>query len=72
MMENDVMDAEGSLHQKTNEVSVTEDAESNDSGWFENTQLKSVRKVLDVCYRWTSVIGSHLARLRQEISNGVW
>ena len=31
-MESDVMDAEGSLHQKSNEVCVTEGAESIDLG----------------------------------------
>ena len=33
------MDAEGSLHQKPRDVCITEDAESNDLGWFENTIL---------------------------------
>ena len=33
LMESDVMHAEGSLHQKTNEVCITEDAESIDWGF---------------------------------------
>ena len=39
----EVMDAEGSLHQKPREVCVSEDAESIDLGWFENTKLTRVK-----------------------------
>ena len=54
-MESDGMDAEGSLHQKPRdvggtedvmdgeEVCITEDAESIDLGWFENTKLNRVK-----------------------------
>ena len=41
-MENDVMDAEGSLHQKPWDVCTTEDSESIDLWWFENTKLNRV------------------------------
>ena len=37
LMENDVMDAEGSLHQKPREACITEHTESIDLVWFENT-----------------------------------
>ena len=49
-----------------NEVYITEDTESIDFGWFENTKLNRV----DACRKWASVIGSHLARLRQEFKKG--
>ena len=42
MMESDVMNDKGSLHQKTNEVCIMEDAESIVLGWFENTKLSRV------------------------------
>ena len=42
-MESDMMDAKGSLHQKSNDVCITEDAESIDFGWFENTKLNRVK-----------------------------
>ena len=41
--ESDVMDAEGSLHQKPREVCITKDTESIDLGWFENTKLNRVK-----------------------------
>ena len=42
-MENDVMAAVGSLHQKPREVCITEDTVSIDLGWFENTKLNRVK-----------------------------
>ena len=42
-MESDLMDAAGSLHQKSNEVCITEDAESIDPGLFESTKFKRVK-----------------------------
>ena len=41
--DSDVMDAEGSLHQKPREVCITEDTVSIDLGWFENTKLNRVK-----------------------------
>ena len=41
--ESDVMDAEGSPRQKPREVCSTEDTESIDLGWFENTKLNRVK-----------------------------
>ena len=65
MMQNDVMDAEGSLHQKPREVCITEDTESIASGWFENTKLNRVKNGLDVCYKLALAIGNHWAHLRR-------
>ena len=62
-----VMDDEGSPHLKSNGVCITEDAESIDLGWLENTKLNRV----DACRKWASVIGSHLAHLREEFER-VW
>ena len=42
-MESDVMDAEGSLHQKPREVCITEGTEPIDLGWFEDTLLNCVK-----------------------------
>ena len=39
MMESDVVDAECSLHQKPREACISEDTDSIDLGWFENTKL---------------------------------
>ena len=39
----DVMDAEGSLHQKPCEVCITEDTESIDLRWFDNTKSNRVK-----------------------------
>ena len=39
----EVMDDEGSLHQKSNDVCTTEDVESIDFLWFENTKLNRVK-----------------------------
>ena len=64
MMENDVMDAEGSLREKPREVCITKDTESIDLGWFENTKLKHVRKRAS-SYRLVFAIGNHWAHLRR-------
>ena len=58
--ESNVMDAEGSLHQKPREVCITEDNESIDLGWFENTKLNRVkngtRRLIQVGVRdWDSL-----------------
>ena len=37
------MDADGSLHQKPREVCITEDTESIDLGWFDDTKLNRVK-----------------------------
>ena len=37
------MDAQSSLHQKPREACITEDIESVDLGWFENTKLNRVK-----------------------------
>ena len=42
-MESDVMDSEGSLHQKPREVCTTEGTEPIDLGWFEDTLLNCVK-----------------------------
>ena len=42
--ESDVIDAEGSLHQKPREVRITEDTESIDLRWFDNTKSNRVKK----------------------------
>ena len=69
--ESDVMDAEGSLHQKPREVCITEDTESIDLVWFENTKLNRVKNgTLDVCYRWAFAIGNHWAQFCQESKHG--
>ena len=57
----EVMNDEGSLHQKTKEVCIMEDAESVVLGWSHE---------VEPCGRWASVIGSHLAHLRQEFKKG--
>ena len=72
LMESDVMDAEGSLHQKTNEVCIMEDAESIDLAWFENTNLNRVKNgtrcLLQLGVRdWES-----LGTSRQEFKKRVW
>ena len=41
--ESDLMDDEDSLHQKPREVCITEDTESIDLGWFDNTKLNRVK-----------------------------
>ena len=70
-MENDVMAAAGSLHQKPREVCITEDTASIDLGWFENTKLNRVKNgTLDVCYRWAFAIGIRWADIRQESKRG--
>ena len=43
VLENDVLDAEGSLHQKPREVCITEDTKSIDFLWFENTKLNRLK-----------------------------
>ena len=58
MLENDVMDAEGPLHQKPREVCLTEDAESIYLGWIENTKLNRVKKWDSMCVTgWRSRLG---------------
>ena len=42
-MENVVMDAEGSLHQKPRDACITKDTASIDLEWFENTKLNRVK-----------------------------
>ena len=37
------MDVEDSLHQKPREVCITEETESIDLGWFDNTELNRVK-----------------------------
>ena len=59
-MESDVMDAEGSLYQKPQEVCITEDTESIDLGWFEHTKL-----LLNVCYKWAFAAGIHWVRVHR-------
>ena len=63
--ESDVMDAEGPLYQKPREVCITEDTESIDLGWFENTKLNRVKIALDVCYKWAFATGIHWVRLHR-------
>ena len=43
MMESDVMDAERSLHQKPREACISEDTDSIDLAWFENTKLNCMK-----------------------------
>ena len=43
VMQSDVMDAEGSLHQKPR---ITEDTESIDLRWFDNTKSNRVKNVI--------------------------
>ena len=43
MLENVVMDAEGSLHQKPRDACIAEDTATIDLGWFENTKLNRVK-----------------------------
>ena len=66
----EVMNDEGSLHQKSNELCITEDAESIDLGWSENTKSDRVKNGTRFLLQ-VSVMGSHLARLRQEFKKGL-
>ena len=43
VMESAVMEAEETVQQKPREVSITEDTESIELGWFENTKLNRVK-----------------------------
>ena len=43
VMENVVMDVEESLHQKPREACISEDTDSIDLGWFENTKLNRLK-----------------------------
>ena len=43
MMESGVMDVEESLHQKPREACISEDTDSIDLAWFENTKLNRMK-----------------------------
>ena len=68
-MESDVMDAEGSLHQKSNEVCITEDAQSIDLVWLENTKLNRVKNgtrcLLQVGVRDWESLGTSPSRIQK-------
>ena len=63
-IQSDVIHVEDSLLQKPREVCITEDTESFDLGWFENTKLNRVkndtRSLLQVDVRdWDSLVRLH-------------
>ena len=67
--ESDVMDAEGSLYQKQREVCITEDTESIDLEWFENTKLNRVKNgtrcLLQVGVRDWESLGTSPSRIQR-------
>ena len=74
-LENDVMDVEESLHQKPREVCLTEDTESIDLGWFENTKLHRVKNdtrcLLQVGVRDWESLGTSPSMIQKEFCETV-
>ena len=68
----EAMGAEGSLHQKSNEVCLTEDAESIDLGWFEDTKLNRVKNgarcLLQVGLRDWESLGTFPLRIQKGLA----
>ena len=65
-MESDVMDAEGSLHQKSNDVCITEDAESIDLWWTKLNRVKNgTRCLVQVGVRDWESLGTSPSRIQK-------
>ena len=64
-MESDATDADGTLHRKPREVCITEDIESIDLEWFENTKRNRAKMALDVRDKWAFATGIHWVRLHR-------
>ena len=71
----EVMSDEGCLHHKTNEVCITEDDESIDLVWFENSKLNRVKNgtrcLLQVGVRVWESLGTAPSRIQKGIGETV-